>query len=165
MTAGLAECSLSLFPVRLRTEESDLIWMACDCKNCDRGNPRFPFSFIGAVMPEDSIRGRGVVLGVSFKEFFAARARERCELVCMKAGMVRVNFEVGDSLLNLLEKWLSRRSLFQRGVLVIRSRREFDLSLHDYFLAYLANEPRQTCFPSADSLNPCFKLARAFWFL
>ena len=88
------------------------LWMAGDRNDCDDSNSLFPFNLIGAVMPEDSIGARGVVLGIGFEDLLAVRARELGEFVSMKARVVRVDFQVSESLPNLIEERGTRRRVF-----------------------------------------------------
>ena len=81
-----------------------MLRMARDRKDGDDCNSLLSPGFIGTVMPKDSIRARGVVLGVGPKYLFADRARQQSELMRMKALMVWVDFQVADGLPNLLEE-------------------------------------------------------------
>lgn len=104
--------------------------MPSDGNDGNNGSPFLSLDFIGAVVPEDAISARGVVLGIGFEEFFAIRARERSEFVSMKARVVRIYFKVSDSLPNLIEESSIRGRIFQFRELLIRSGREFDFTFH-----------------------------------
>ena len=93
-------------------------------------------------MPEDAIGARSVVLCGCFEDFFAVRASQRGELVRVKAGMVGVYFQTAQSLPDLSKERGIGRRVFERFQLPICCLRELDLSLHGYFRACLANEPR-----------------------
>jgi hypothetical protein len=69
-----------------------------------RGNPLLALDFIGAVVPENSMGARSVVLGIGFKDLFTNRTGKRCELVRLKTWVVRVFLQVANSFPNLLEK-------------------------------------------------------------
>lgn len=93
-------------------------------------------------MPEDSIGTWSVVLSVGLEDFFAVGASQRDELVRVKARMMWVDFQTAESLPDLREKRAIGGCVLERFQLPICCGRELDLSLHGYFRAYLANEPR-----------------------
>lgn len=93
-------------------------------------------------MPEDAICAGGVVLSVGLKDLLAIGACQRREFVGMKARMVWVDFEKAEGLLNLRVKRDTGWCIFESCQLPIRCGRELDFSLHAYFRACRANEPR-----------------------
>src|SRR5271168_1368165 len=116
--------------------------MRSDGNDCDDGNSFLGFGFIGPIVPEDAVRPRSVVLGVCLEDSLAICPSQRSELVCVKAGMMRVYFQVTEGLANLLKDPCLRGNIFEFGVLLVRGGRELNFSLHTYSLACLANEPR-----------------------
>jgi|SRR5208282_1655018 len=137
--------------------------MGCDRNDGDDGNSFLALGFIGAVVPKNAVSAWGVVLSVRLENFLAVCTSQGSELVRIKAWMVWVYFQVANGLTNLSKDRSFR--IFECLVLCICGEREFDFPRHAYSLACLANDPRYTVFPSADSLNPRFTLARAcgFW--
>lgn len=55
-------------------------------------------TFAGAVVPEDPIGGRGLVLGVGLEDVLAARTRERLVLLRVEAGMAEVRLQQSQGL-------------------------------------------------------------------
>ncbi len=59
--------------------------------------------FVGPVVPEYAISSGGVVLSIGLEDLLASCSGERSELVRTKAGMIRVYFQITESLANLRE--------------------------------------------------------------
>ena len=135
--------------------------MGCDRDDGDHWNSFLASHLIRTIVPEDAICARGSVLGIGLKDLFPMDARQRDELVCVKARMMGIDFEVSESLPNLGEErraWAAFSSAVNCASAVGVN---FNFRRIAYFRAWRANEPRLIVFPSADSLSPCLTLARA----
>jgi len=77
--------------------------MRCDRNDSDHRGSFLPLSLIGAVVPEYAAGTGRVVLSVRLEYLLAIGSGQRSELVRVKAGMVRVDFEVAERLSNLLK--------------------------------------------------------------
>ena len=104
--------------------------MARDGNDGDYRSSHPAFDFIGTVVPEDAVGAGGVVLRVGLEDLLAVDARERGELVRVKARVARVAFETAESLAKLGEKRGSGRRFFERRQLRIRGGRELELPFH-----------------------------------
>jgi len=104
--------------------------MPRDRNNSDHRSSFPAFDFIGTVMPENAVGAVGVDLRVRLEDSLAMRARERGELVRVKAWMARVDFEVSESLANLREERGLGGRIFQRRQLRICRGRELQLPFH-----------------------------------
>src|ERR1039458_2490121 len=116
--------------------------MGCDRHDGDNGSSFFAVGFIGSVVPKNAASVGGVVLSVRLEYFLVLCTRQGSELVRIKAWMVWIYFQITDRLPDLLKDCGFRRRIFERRVLPICRRSEFDSPSHAYFLACLANEPR-----------------------
>ena len=77
--------------------------MRRDRDDGDDGNSFLALGFVRPVVPEYSVSSGRVVLSVSFEDFFAISASQGSELVGIKAGMMRVYFQITERFANLIQ--------------------------------------------------------------
>lgn len=111
------------------------------------------------VMPEHTVRGGPVLLGVRLKNLFPIRSFKRSELMRLKAGMPWIRQEL-KRLIDSLDPGSHRFVLTKQGKLFVESDSGQDLK-HVYF----SFEMYVLTLPSAESLSPLITESKALGFL
>jgi len=82
---------------------NSVLWMRRDRNEGDHRNPFLTLGFVGTVVPKNSISSGSIVLRVGLEHFLAVGTGQGCELVRIEAGMMRIYFQVTETLANLME--------------------------------------------------------------